>query len=73
MSEMMLPSITTSSAAMISTPVPGGIPATVEPGAPKLSWLFPTMKLWRMITSEVVLIGNPGVTKARMPPVLLCT
>ncbi len=58
---------------MIRMPVPAGMPDTVEPGAPKFAWLFPTTKLLRKITSTVSLIGRPGVTNASRPPELLCT
>jgi hypothetical protein len=37
LSEMMLRSMTTSSAAITRMPVPAGMPATVEPGAPKFA------------------------------------
>ena len=49
--EMMLFSRVTSSAAIITTPVPDGTPETMEPGAPKFTWLLLVMKLLRMIRS----------------------
>src|SRR5262249_9071109 len=58
------------SAAITKIPVPGATWLTIDPGAPKLAWLFVTTRLRRTRVSVPTFEGLLGRRNTRIPPVL---